>query len=162
MDAPGWRTTHKTKWSTAILFFLIWVRGKKFHSSARYYDWNLERTSNSSQRTCPTGQVLWEKLLEEVISHITLLCSLLHTLLKDKCMYLQDEWKLLCHSSCRTSAILKYFCPLWVHINPLHSDWKIMSYNGAYKPIFPIFGEKYPVETPGYKYLDALKPICKD
>ena len=42
-------------------------RGQKFHLSARYYEWNLERTSNSSQSTHPTGQVLWEELLEEVI-----------------------------------------------------------------------------------------------
>ena len=53
---------------------------------------NLERTSNSSQSTCPTGQVLWEDLLKEVILHITPLhvCSLLHTLLKDKCMCLDE------------------------------------------------------------------------
>ena len=32
--------------------------------------------SNSSQRTRPVGWVLWEELLEEVILHITPLCSL--------------------------------------------------------------------------------------
>ena len=37
---------------------------------------------------CPVGQVLWKVLLEEVTLHITLLCSLLHTLLKDECMCL--------------------------------------------------------------------------
>ena len=36
-------------------------------------------------------RVLWEELLEEVILHITPLCSLLHTLLKDKCMCLQGK-----------------------------------------------------------------------
>ena len=41
-------------------------------------------TSNS------TGRVLWEELLK-VMLHITPLCSLLHTLLKDKCKCLQDE-----------------------------------------------------------------------
>ena len=51
----------------------------------------LERTSNSSPSTRPTGRVLWEELLEEVVLHITPLCSLLHTLLKDKCMCLQDQ-----------------------------------------------------------------------
>ena len=66
-------------------------RGQKFHSSARNYEWNLERMRNSSQSTHPTGQVLWEKLLVEVILHITPLCSDLHMLLKDKCMYLQGE-----------------------------------------------------------------------
>ena len=51
----------------------------------------LESMSNSSQSTHPTGRVLWEELLEEVIIHITPLCSLLHTLLKDKCMCMQAE-----------------------------------------------------------------------
>ena len=30
-------------------------RGQKFHSWARNYEWNLERTSNSSQSTHPVG-----------------------------------------------------------------------------------------------------------
>ena len=77
----------------------------------RNYEWNLERTSNSSHRTHPVRRVLLKGLLEEVLLHITHLCSSLHTLLKDMCMCLQDEWK-LCHSSYRTSAIFKYFCPL--------------------------------------------------
>ena len=38
--------------------------------------------------------------------YITPFCSLLHTFLKDKCMCLQEE--------CRTSTILKYFCPLYI------------------------------------------------
>ena len=59
-------------------------RGQKFNLSSRNYEWNLERMSISSQSTCPTGQVLWEELLQEVILLITPLCSLLHTLLKDK------------------------------------------------------------------------------
>ena len=66
-------------------------RGQKFHLSARYYKSNLERMSNSSQSTRPTGRVLWEELLEEVILHITPLCCLLHTLLKYKCMCLEDQ-----------------------------------------------------------------------
>ena len=61
------------------------TRGQNFHSSARNYQLNLKRMSNSSQSTRPT------ELLEEVILHITPLCSLLHMLLKDKCMCLLDE-----------------------------------------------------------------------
>ena len=72
----------------------ITSRGQRFHSSARNYEGNLERTSNSSQSTRPIGRVLWEELLKEVILHITPLCSLLHTFLKDKYMHLQEEWKL--------------------------------------------------------------------
>ena len=33
-------------------------RGQKFHSSARIYEWILERTSDSSQSTRPSGRVL--------------------------------------------------------------------------------------------------------
>ena len=36
------------------------IRGQKFHSSARNYEGNLERTSNTSRSTRP----LWEELLE--------------------------------------------------------------------------------------------------
>ena len=68
------------------------------------YEWNLERTSNSSQ-----ALVLSRKSL-----HITPLCSLLLTLLKDKCMCLQDWVKIESHSSCRTNAILEYFCALYM------------------------------------------------
>ena len=138
----------------------VYPRWRKFYLSARNHKWNLDRMSNSSQSTRPTGWVLWEELLKEfclfvlilyvpstifqlnrdgstrvepvlsldkcvllkdhnavtpvrlepwvwslplshcapllkeVILHITPLCSLLHTLLKDKCMCLQDQWKL--------------------------------------------------------------------
>ena len=58
------------------------IRGQKFNSSARNYELNLERTSNSSQSTRPTG--LTSALGR---SHITPLCSLLHRLLKG----LQDK-----------------------------------------------------------------------
>ena len=65
--------------------------GKKFHSSARNYGGNLERTSNSSLSTGLVGRELWDELIEQFLLYITPLCSLLHTLLKDKCMCLQDE-----------------------------------------------------------------------
>ena len=69
--------------------------GQKFHSTARNYDRNLERTSNFSQSTRPEGRVYrmsaLERLLKVVVLDITHLCSLLHTLLKDMCMCLQDE-----------------------------------------------------------------------
>ena len=81
---------------------------------------------NSSQITI--GKVLLKELLGEVILHITPLCSLLHTLLKDKCMFYRTSET----SSCRTSAIFKYFCPLaWVLNYQLSthgflcSDWAV-------------------------------------
>ena len=75
-----------------VLGFTAYLYGQgKFHLSAHNYEGSLERMSNSSQSTHPVGQVLWKELLEEVILHITPLCSLLHTFLKDKCMCLQDE-----------------------------------------------------------------------
>ena len=70
-------------WNLIIYLLLSFQRvssEQKFHSSARNYEWNLEKTSNSSDR-----------VIQEVILHITPLCSLLHTLLKDKCMCLQDK-----------------------------------------------------------------------
>ena len=82
-------------------------RGQKFHSSAPNYEQNQERTSNSSHRTSDLGR----------ITPGTPLCSLLNTLLTDKWMCLQDNLssEIVSHSSCRTSAIFKYFCPL-LHI----------------------------------------------
>ena len=70
---------------------LLLVRGQKFHSSACNYERNLERMSNSSQKT-------------------------------SACVCRKSEnWS---HSSCRTSAILKFFCPL-IPDNPLwgHLQW---------------------------------------
>ena len=89
---------------------LAFDRGQKFHSSALNYEWNLERTVILPKALVrPTGRV--GRITQG--SHITPLCSLLHMLLKDKCMCSEDEWKL----SYRTSAILKYFCPLsWVMV----------------------------------------------
>ena len=90
-----------------------WGRGQKFHSSAHTYEWNLERTSNSSQSTRPIGRVLWKELLEDVIFHITLLCSLLHYAFKGQVHVFAGRVKIVSHSSCRT--IFKYFVPLWGH-----------------------------------------------
>ena len=47
-----------------VCFHQCSCREQKFHSSARNYELNLERTSNSSQSTHPIGRVLWEELLE--------------------------------------------------------------------------------------------------
>ena len=67
-------------------------------SGDKSYEWNLERMSNSSQSTHPTGRVLWVILQDECFGKNysrKLYCILLpHVLLKDKCMYLQNEWKL--------------------------------------------------------------------
>ena len=57
------------------------------------------------------GQVLWEELLEEVILHITPLCSLKHAF-KGQVHVFAGRVKIVSHSSCRTSTILKFFCSL--------------------------------------------------
>ena len=67
--------------------------------------------SNSFQSTRPVGRVLWEELLEEVILHITPLCSLLHTLLKDKCVCLQAS------ENCK-SLILQDKCNIEIFLSP--------------------------------------------
>ena len=53
--------------------------------------------SDSTQSTHPVGRVLYEELLEEVITPIY---SLSHTFLKDKCLVMQDK----CN--------IEIFCPL--------------------------------------------------
>ena len=87
-------------------------RGQIFHSPPRNYKWNLERMNNSSLSTCPVGRVLWEELLEGAILHITPLCYLLHNAFKGQLHVFAGWVKIVSHLSCRTSAILKYFCRL--------------------------------------------------
>ena len=58
--------------------------------------------------------MLWEELLKEVILHITPLCSLLHTLLKDKTFSA---------CVCRTSEICKSLvlqdkCNIEIYLSP--------------------------------------------
>ena len=72
----------------------------------------LERTSKSSQSTRPVGRVLWEDLLKEVILHITPLCSFIAYTFKGQVHVFAGQVKIVSHLSCRTSTILKYFCPL--------------------------------------------------
>ena len=71
-NLPNWWVfqTGFTKWLHLYFLYVYLCRGYKFHSSARNYEWKLERTSNSSQSTHPTGPVLWEELL--VLSCFTL------------------------------------------------------------------------------------------
>ena len=56
-------------------------------------------------------ECLWEELLEEVILHITPLCFIGYTF-KGQVHVFTGRVKIVSHSSCSTSAILKYFCPL--------------------------------------------------
>ena len=67
-------------------------------NSTRNYEWNLERTSNSSKST----------------RHITYHCLMLFIVYSSKGQVhvFAGQMKIVSHSSCRTSAILKYFCPL--------------------------------------------------
>ena len=71
--------------------------------------------SNSSQSTrpvstSPTGRVLWEELLEEVITYYSLMFFIAYVF-KGPVHVFAGRVKILSHSSSRTSAILKYFCP---------------------------------------------------
>ena len=52
--------------------------------------------------------------LDEVIFHITPLCSLLHMLLKDKCMCLQDKYN-------KKSLVLQIKCNIEIFLSPVHS-----------------------------------------
>ena len=67
--------------------------------------------SNSPHSSCPVGQVLWNELLEEVILHITPLCSLLHILLKDvECVCWKSE-------NCK-SLVLQDRCNIEIFLSP--------------------------------------------
>ena len=98
--------------STPLLFTCN--TGDKFHSFARNYERNLERTSNSFQSTHLTGRVLWKESPKEVILHITPLNVLycIYMLFKGQVLVFAVRVKIVSHSSCWTSAIFKYFCHL--------------------------------------------------
>ena len=67
--------------------------------------------SNSSYSSQPVGRVLWDELPEEVILHITPLCSLLHKLLKDgECVCRMSE-------NCK-SLILQDKCNIEIFLSP--------------------------------------------
>ena len=88
-------------------------------------------TSNSSQSTRPVGRVLWEELLEEVRLHITPLCSLLQTLLKDK-------WSSMCY---RTSENCKSFvqqdmCNIEIFFDPCSAMASLIRYVTCYSLMF--------------------------
>ena len=98
----------------ATLPFQVKLRGQRFNSSARSYEWNLERTSNSPNSSCPVGWVLWDELLKEVILHITPLCSLLHILLKD------GEYVCRTNENCK-SLVLQDKCNIEIFLSPANS-----------------------------------------
>ena len=72
----------------------------KFHSPARNYERNLERTSNLGRIT--RG------------SHIACysLAFFIAYAFKGQVHVFAGRVKIVSHSSCRTNAILKYICPL--------------------------------------------------
>ena len=78
----------------------------KFHSSTRNYELNLERTSNSSQ------------LLKEV----TLMFFIAYAF-KGQAHVFAGQVKIVSHSSCRTSATLKYFCPVYNVLQNFFKFW---------------------------------------
>ena len=84
-------------------------RGQIFHSS----EWNLERTSNTSQSTHPTGRTSALGRITQG-SHITYysLMFFIAYAFKGQVHVFAGWVKIVSHSSCRTSAILKYLCPL--------------------------------------------------
>ena len=87
-------------------------RGQKFHSSARNYEWNLEGTSNFSQSTVILQDECFGKNYSRKSYNIFLPLFFIADTFKGQ-VHVFAEWvSIVSHSSCRTSAILKYFCPL--------------------------------------------------
>ena len=89
-------------------------RGLKFQSCARNYECNLERMSNSSQSTRPEGQVYRTSAFERItrwsrITHNSLMIFIANAF-KGHVHVFAGQVEVVCHSSCRTSAIFKYIC----------------------------------------------------
>ena len=92
------------------------ISGQKLHSSARNCEWNLERMSNSFQSTRTLGRVLWKRITQG--SHI----GQVHVF--------AGRVKIVSHLSCKTSATLKYFCPLCVH-----RSFTALTWCGPHSPV---------------------------
>ena len=92
---------------------IVWGhhRAQKFHSSACNYEWNLERTSNSSQSTHPVGRVYRMSAFERITwgSHITYYSRMFFVAYAFKGhVHMFAGWvKVVSHLSCRTSTISK-------------------------------------------------------
>ena len=106
-----WQRTKKQRGKygyQGFKYFFQTCRGQKFHSFARNNEWNLEKTSNSSQSTRPTG-VLGKNYSGK--SYYSLMFFIAYAF-KGQVRVFAWQVKIVSHSPCRTSAILKYFCPL--------------------------------------------------
>ena len=69
------------------------IRGQKFQSSARNYEWNLARTSNSSQSTRPVGQVQYWNIQKIYICYYPKRNYLIFCLIiKGTTKYLFNKW----------------------------------------------------------------------
>ena len=101
---------------------MITLGGQKFLSSTRNYKWNLERTSNSSQSTCPVGRIT----RGSHITYYSLMFFIAYTF-KGQVHVFAGWVKIVSHSSCRTSTILKYFCPLTLRENSYLVNFKLVS-----------------------------------
>ena len=157
----GKKTLAQRHWNLIIYLLLSCQRvsrEQKFHSSARNYKWNLERTSNSCQSTHSAGRVLWEELLEEVIllPHVLNL----HTLSKDKCMCLQDKWKL---KVTRPAGQVQYFCPLVSSALDLY--WLVLAFLRVYQIPCQILVCCFPFSLPlcrnGQDHLNLVDLVIK-
>ena len=89
----------------------ILSRGQKFHLSARNYEWNLERTSNSYQSNHPTGRVLWEELRGSHITCYSLMFFIAYTFKGQVHVLFAGQVKIVSHSSCRLVQYWNIFVP---------------------------------------------------
>ena len=112
----GWEIRKKI-WYALFTKFRDISKGTKIPLICYNYKWNLDRTSHSSQSTHPTGQVLWEELLKEVIyitcdSHMFFIAYAF----KGQVDVFAGPVKIVCHSSSGTSAIIETF------LSPVYSS----------------------------------------
>ena len=112
--------------------YSISCRGQKFHLSARNYEWNLERTSNSSQSTRPVGRVYRTSAFLRITYYIFLtMFFIAYMLLKEIVHLFEGRVKVVSHLSCRSSAIFKIFLsPVMYHC--IHGRKKLKA-SGTWK-----------------------------
>ena len=88
-----------------------YCQGTKFHLSTQNYEWNLERTGNSSQST-----LLWKELLEEVnITYYSLMSFIVYAF-KRQVHVFAGRVKIVSHSGPAGQVQYLNFCPLIEHV----------------------------------------------
>ena len=143
------------------MWYSFLCRRQNFHSSTRNYEWNLERTSNSSKSTRPTGQSALGSMTQgSHIRYYTLMFFNAYAFIGQMHVF-AGRVKIVSHSSCRTSAIMKYFVPCYAIMFVLLylGLWKVILWLSRPRPRLP---RSQPLSQKGKKQMwksQGLKQI---